>query len=395
MARQTVQGCCRVFATVLPNGEIPLQLTSRANPASALVFALVLALLSASCAHQSSRPSPPVVEGDGLATTLITEAFVVAAPAGSEVDSLATWVSPEGEVRVIASAKYAGNLLVYDGSDGTLLLQAMPAGTLAYPNGLAIYGDTLFVVERDAGRVQVYQLPEFSGRGQFGAEQLRSPYGIWLHESAPDEVEVLVTDSYQDDDDQLPPLSALDRRIQRFRVQLAPDAIQVRHLGSFGETRPEGALRWVESIAGDVAFNRLVIAEEHPDFRDRGAAIYDLEGRYTGQRLGDGLIQGDQEGIALYECPSGNGYWITTDQGLEVNRFHVFDRASLDYLGSFSGRSTLNTDGIAFYPAASERFPYGVLYAVDNDQGVAAFDWRDIAGALNLWLDCPETPPEM
>ena len=49
-----------------------------------------------------------------------------------------------------------------------------------------------------------------------------------------------------------------------------------------------------------------------------------------------------------------------------------------------------NTDGIVLHPGASPRFPYGALYVVNDDSGIAAFDWRDIAAALNLWLDCPE-----
>lgn len=349
---------------------------------------MLIALL-AGCAGQPNRPEPVVAPGDGLATTLIAEAFVAGAPPDAEVDSLATWVSPEGELRVIASAKHAGNLLFYDGTSGALLPEPMPAGSLAYPNGLAVYGDALFVVERDAARVQVFDLPELALRGQFGTNLLVWPYGIWLYESAPGQVEVFVTDSYQDDG-QLPPLAALDQRIRHFRVQLTVQGIDARHVSSFGSTEPDGALRWVESIAGDAAFDRLVIAEEHPDQRDQGAAIYDLAGSYSGQRMGAGLTQGDQEGLALYECPSGNGFWIATDQGPQINRFHVFDRASLDYLGSFGGEHTRNTDGIAFYAGASERFPYGVLYVANNDRGISAFDWRDIAAALNLWLDCPE-----
>ena len=357
--------------------------------ALALLSALLPALLLASCAGQPSRPSPIVAPGDGLATTLIAEAFVTGAPAGAEVDSLATWVSPEDEVRVIASAKYTGNLLVYDGISGELLPEVMPIGTLAYPNGVAVYGDAVFVVERDRAQVRVFDLPEFTARGEFGAGQLIWPYGIWLHERAPDEIEVFVTDSYQDGGE-LPALSALGQRIRRFRVQLTEQGIAAWSLPGFGSTEPGGALHWVESIAGDVAFDRLLIAEEHPDHREAGAAIYDFAGHYTGRRLGIGLTQGDQEGIALYECPSGNGFWLTTDQGREINRFHVFDRASLAYLGSFSGEVTRNTDGIALHSAASARFPYGVLYTANDDRGISAFDWRDIAAALNLWLDCPE-----
>jgi 3-phytase len=49
-----------------------------------------------------------------------------------------------------------------------------------------------------------------------------------------------------------------------------------------------------------------------------------------------------------------------------------------------TGRTVANTDGIWLHDAASQRFPDGVLYAVHDDQGVVALDWRDIAKALSL-----------
>ncbi len=350
--------------------------------------ALVCALTLASCAGHRPHPLTSAdTVGDGVATTRITESFIAGAPDGAEVDSITTWLTPDGEIRVIASAKKAGNLLVYDGTNGDLLAEPLPPGGLAYPNGVATYGDTLFVVERDAGWVQAFALPEFFSLGRFGEGELTTPYGLWLYESAPDELEIFVTDSYQDDGE-LPAVSDMDRRVHHYRIQLGAGSIQASAQTVFGGTDDVSALRWVESIHGDVAFDRLAIAEEHPDYRKDGIAIYSLDGRYSGQRMGKDLFQGDPEGIALYECPNGEGYWIATDQDENDNRFHVFDRASLDYLGSFSGEHTRNTDGIALYPVASERFPYGVLYAVHDDSGISAFDWRDIADALNLWLDC-------
>jgi 3-phytase len=66
----------------------------------------------------------------------------------------------------------------------------------------------------------------------------------------------------------------------------------------------------------------------------------------------------------------------------------VFERASLAHLGSFAGRTVANTDGVWLDQGASTRFPEGVFYAVHDDQGVGAFDWRDIATALQLGR-CP------
>ncbi len=348
-----------------------------------------MALLAA-CAGQPQRPATTdVPAGDGLAATVITETFVSALIPEVELDSLATWLSPEGETRVIASGKHAGMLLVFDGENGDLLQELGERGALRYPNGVATFGDWLFVVERDAARVSVFELPDFTPRGHFGEEVLQTPYGLWVWESAPGEVEVFVTDSYQIDG-QPPPLARLDARIKRFRVRLDEEPLHSYTLDAFGGTEDASALRWVESIAGDPAFERLIIAEEHPRHRNRGPLVYRFDGHFTGEHLGAGLFRGDPEGIALYECQSGNGYWIAAEQDKSDNRFHVFDRASLAHLGSFSGDVTRGTDGIVLHPGASARFPHGALYAINADAGISAFDWRDIASALNLWLDCPE-----
>ena len=92
----------------------------------------------------------------------------------------------------------------------------------------------------------------------------------------------------------------------------------------------------------------------------------------------------------LWSCGVDGGYWVAVDQQAPLTRFHLFDRGDLSPAGSFSGNTVAQTDGIALHPFSSERFPYGVLYVVNADAGIAAFDWRDIADALNLWLDCPE-----
>lgn len=358
-----------------------------------------IALLAlCACASQPPRPEPPPAPlGDGVAATRIPISFTSAEVAGAGLDSIATWLSPEGDTWVISSGKESGQLFVFDGLSGVLLQRIGTPGELAYPNGVATFGDTLLVVERDGGMVRVLSLPDFEPLGSFGQGRLRAPYGLWLHETAPGEIEVYVTDSYQEPAPepgrwQVPELAQLDQRIKRFRVRLDETPVRAWLLESFGGTTEDSALRYVESIAGDVAFDRLVIAEEHPDFSRNGALVYSIAGHFQGEHLGAGLFQGDPEGIALYECPSGNGYWIATDQGDGdlMNRFHVFDRATLDYLGSVGHPDLRNTDGIALHPVASERFPYGVLYAVHDDRAIVALDWRDIADALNLWLDCPE-----
>jgi 3-phytase len=90
----------------------------------------------------------------------------------------------------------------------------------------------------------------------------------------------------------------------------------------------------------------------------------------------------------LWDCPDGGGYWIAVDQIAPLTVFHVFDRTTLAPVGSFRGRVTSHTDGIALHAAGTPSFPGGVLYAVHDDRALAAFDLRDVASALHLAEQC-------
>ena len=51
-------------------------------------------------------------------------------------------------------------------------------------------------------------------------------------------------------------------------------------------------------------------------------------------------------------------------------------------------RGMLRLSALTLHSVATRRFPEGVLYAAHDDRGVGAFDWRDIATALNLRQNC-------
>jgi 3-phytase len=363
----------------------------RLRPAAAV---LILGL--AACAGPEPRPTPPPAPraGQEVAATEVVETFVTALSPVDNIDSIATWITPEGGTWLIATAKDSGRLIVFDGDSGATLRSVGTPGSapgqFQRPNGIAVFGDLVFVVERDNHRVQVLTLPDFSPAGMFGSEELAKPYGLWLRESAPLELEVDVTDSYQAADDSLPPLSALDRRVKRFHVTLGEAGVeQAALLLSYGDTSEAGAVRWIESIVGDPLHDRVLIPEEYIESEPGEIRVYGHDGRYRQRDLGSGMFGGQPEGLALYDCADGSGWWIATDQQLDSNRFHVFDRASLEHVGSFQGRTVQFTDGVALHPLPTPRFPNGVFYAVHKDQGVVAFDWRNVAAALNLPAGCP------
>ncbi|MEO5566469.1 MAG: phytase [Luteimonas sp.] len=370
-----------------------------------LLAGVCAACVLASCAttpasQDLSTPTTTPAVATATPTPLtVPEAWESVRTPADELDSLATWTTEDGDVWLIASAKSTHRLVVYDGQTGkqlrTIGSKGSALGQFNRPNGVAVFGDRLFVVERDNRRVQVLALPGFEPIGSFGTEVLRSPYGIWLNETEPDELEAYVTDSfmYGPHFDVVPPYAELNQRVRRFRIQTDQrGALRIHYNGSLGATDPSSALRMVESIAGDAANDRLMIADESrtDDGGHRGSTVreYTLAGVDTGRSIPEGSFAAEAEGVALWSCPDGGGYWIAVDQLAPLTVFHLFDRNTLEPRGSFQGKVTAFTDGVALDAAASNRFPGGALYAVDNDVAVAAFDLRDVVAKLGLSLDC-------
>jgi 3-phytase len=359
------------------------------------LLAAVLAGCSSLPRHDSSSSSDAGKLPPGAS---IPESFLSADAPGEELDSLATWPTEDGDTWLIATAKASHRLLVFDADDGRQMGSFGEKGTglgqFNRPNGIAVHGDHVFVTERDNHRVQILRLPEFTPLMTFGEDILRSPYGIWVHETAPGELAAYVTDSfmYGKKYDRVPPLDELDERVRRFSIHTAPQGhgqLQAHYLDSFGDTTAEAALRMVESIAGDPANDRLLIADE--DRRHVSTLReYTLAGSYTGRSLPDASFGAEAEGVALWSCPDGSGYWVAVDQLAPLTLFHLFDRQTLAHRGTFQGEATSYTDGIALHASATRAFTGGALYAVHDDQAVTAFDLREVARILDLSPSCTE-----
>nr|WP_330217139.1 phytase [Pseudoxanthomonas suwonensis] len=337
----------------------------------------------------AAEPAPAVDAARDL--PVVAEAFVTALTPEDNIDSPAAWTAPDGKTWLIATAKATDKLVVYDGATGETLRSVGSAGTGAgqfeRPNGIATVDDLLFVVERDNHRVQVLRLPEFAHVATFAADDLVKPYGLWVNRTDTG-YELYVTDSYDQGEDAqgndiLPPLEELDRRVHRYALDRRGDGLEVRALGAFGDTTPAGALRVVESLWGDPANDRLLIAEEDETYANE-LKVYDLAGRFSGRTVGRDVFEAQAEGIMLKSCADGSGWWITTEQGKGRTVFHLFDRRGLAHVGAVTGVMVANTDGIWLHDVASDRFPEGVLYAVHDDQGVVALDWREMARTLSL-----------
>ena len=366
---------------------------------------LALPLLLAACASTpqgrtatATDREPDEYEADDILLrdhdvphVVVAEAFVTPSTPDDNIDSPASWLQ-DGKRMLVASAKATDQLVVYDGDTGQRLRTVGGTGTalgqLQRPNGVATIDDRyLFVVERDNHRVQMFQLPDFTPLLAFGADALQQPYGLWVQPKG-EGYEVLVSDAYMAGEDAqgediIPPLAQLDRRFRRYELTQAGGKWTARDAGAFGDTGAAGAIRVPESLFGDAANNRLLVAEEDVP---TGTLLreYDLQGRYLGRDVGKGQYVAQAEGIALMRCADGSGWWVASDQFADRTVFHLFDRRSLAHVGSFAGEVTGLTDGVWLDERGDARFPQGVLYASHLDLGVAAFDWRDIAAALEL-----------
>ena len=182
---------------LFPRGG-PIPHTSRMR--ISLPSATVLALLLAACASRPADSSAAVPPRHAPTVLDVPESFVSSETPAEELDSVAAWNAPDGHVWVIVTGKSTHRLDVYDGDSGKRLREVGSEGSAPgqffRPNGVAVAGDRLFVVERDNHRVQVLSLPDFKPVGTFGEQELRSPYGVWINETEPGELEVYVTDSF-------------------------------------------------------------------------------------------------------------------------------------------------------------------------------------------------------
>jgi len=359
-------------------------------PARPRATALASLLWVVACQGEAGSPlaRASATVSDSIVT--LQESWMTTRDTLDNIDSPAVWHGPDGEHWVLSTAKATDVLVVNDASTGAFVRRLGSSGTgrgqMRRPNGIAIAGNLAFVVERDNHRVQVFRLPGFQSLGTFAEQDLRLPYGIALYAQAPDRFMVYVTDNYEMPDESVPPDSLLGQRVRQYRVTVTGARVRAEPIRAFGDTSGPGVLKVVESIALDLPNQRLLIADELETASQ--IKVYTPEGKFTGQIIGKGLFPHQAEGIILYACGDTAGYWITTDQDLTLNTFHVFDRATLRHVGSFRGDSTLNTDGIALTQRGFGNFPSGAFYAVHNDGNVAAFSWASIADALRLRKDC-------
>jgi 3-phytase len=299
------------------------------------------------------------------------EAFISEWDDRWDIDSLAVWSNAsQDRPWLFATSKKKHKVLIYNSATGQRLTEfgsrGKKLGEFDRPNGIAVGGNFLFVVERNNHRVQVFSLPELIPLTTFGEKDLQYPYGITLVAQSEARFTAYVTDNDEEKGGQ----------VHQYVFEGKSRKPHARLVRIFGDFEGKGMLKKVESIYVDSDFNQLLVADEE----SRDIKVYQLDGKFSGQTIGKGIFQSEPEGLVLYQCGRSEGYWILTDQNspAELNLFHIFKRGSFEYLGGFFGENTSNTDGIALTQVSYSDFAHGSLFAVNNDGGVNAFSLDSI-----------------
>ena len=345
-----------------------------------LVGSFLIALASAAGA-QRARDSIPA---------LVPEWMSQKHP-GADMDSPAAWRAPSGQVWVITTAKKGNVLYVIDGVTGkslrTVGSAGLKLGQFARPNGVAVWGNIALVVERDNQRVQALLLPSLKPVGMIGDASLVKPYGLAVLERDATSAELFITDNQDLSPYPEEHAAVLAKRVRKFRLTRTSTSVKGEFVKQFGDTAGGGKLRKVESIAVDAPASRLVIADE----LSQDLNVFSADGAFVSE-FGKKRYHGDPEGIALYACGATAGYWISTDQSARRNRFHVYDRESFKYLGTFTIAGVSMTDGIALLQGTVGTMQ-GALFALNHDGNVAAVSIGAILAALKLPNPCPVALP--
>jgi 3-phytase len=347
-----------------------------------IIVSLILVISLFSCTKQkvdSNNNNPQKIE---FKVNLIKEGFLTRWYEADNIDSPTFW-SDGSNKWIIATAKETEKLFIYDAITGETIKTVGSSGNLKgqlkRPNGVMVFNNYCFVVERDNHRVQVFSLPDFNPILTFADSILRKPYGLtgFITNNI---LKLYITDNYETTDGKMPPASELGERVKVFEIDLKPNIPIVKFIKSFGETKGKGILRIVESIYADVENNLLLIAEE--DETQNIIKLYDLDGRFLNKDFGAGYFKGQIEGIALYDYGNSEGFWIITDQSKKENVFQIFDRKTFSHKATFKGQFTLNTDGVALTQSAYKDFPKGAFFACNDDGGISAFSLEKILGLL-------------
>jgi len=261
---------------------------------------------------------------------------------------------------IVVTVKDKNELHVYGAMNGKFKKSIKREN--AYPNGITTINDQfVLVTERDNKQVAVFN-SSMDFLGTFGNDELRSPYGITYYKQENNSYKILVTDSYEYNNPREDRILSWDFTIESGEFSVGPATV----LGN-------PTLYQVESIQADKHYQTLLVAEEMKEHH-KVMALDLMTGEVINEDLGNFDRGDDPEGIALVINKDNNGYWICTEQSKTDNRFHLYDRKTLEY------KTTMYLDNVSYTDGIATAYMHGkwYLYAVDNDVRVVAFELPEI-----------------
>jgi hypothetical protein len=149
-------------------------------------------------------------------------------------------------------------------------------------------------------------------------------------------------------------------------------------LGSFGTSHD------LETMNADDHYQNLIIPDENTN---EGVYAYHPDGSdypSTGENnFGAFTIQGDGEGLLLYNCSTGptdqgEGFIVVSDQLSPSTEFEFYDRETWEYYGNMKVTGVSNTDGVGSFPYSTPIYPMGVFAAINNDATTVLVSWETI-----------------
>ena len=261
---------------------------------------------------------------------------------------------------IVVTVKDKNELHVYGAMNGKFKKSIKREN--AYPNGITTINDQfVLVTERDNKQVAVFN-SSMDFLGTFGNDELRSPYWITYYKQENNSYKILVTDSYEYNNPREDRILSWDFTIESGEFSVGPATV----LGN-------PTLYQVESIQADKHYQTLLVAEEMKEHH-KVMALDLMTGEVINEDLGNFDRGDDPEGIALVINKDNNGYWICTEQSKTDNRFHLYDRKTLEY------KTTMYLDNVSYTDGIATAYMHGkwYLYAVDNDARVVAFELPEI-----------------
>jgi hypothetical protein len=289
---------------------------------------------------------------------------------GRNVDDPCFWVDP---------ADPAGTLIFITTKDETFIevfnvvsgefVATIPG--FGRPNNCAVEGDLLLTTDRDHNEVTVHHIPDLALIDAFG-QDMTEPEGIDVLDLPGGQKHVYVTDS-------------------------ADASVHVYDLATRDLVRafPTGFGAGIEPIYADDYHQRIFVARGEKE-ATRGVGLFDPEGQLI-LEFGLDVFRRDAEGIAVYACGDG-GYLVIADQVTSATEFEVFDRVTLEHIGTFTvqdgeGDFINSTDGIDILQTPLPNLPSGVLAACDGcgstlPDEMDVVSWDRIASTMGLDV-CP------